>query len=147
MKYGVIWRLRLYRFEDSGWFVSVGARRTDFDLRRREGDLWNHVFATETDATAGGIAIYREYGRDIDVLLPQMSIAQPGLILAAKDANLRVQGKRMRTDEEWGSWLRRFAPWETSGKPDIAVRKNYNVHVERDVHGNWTVIDKEETPW
>jgi hypothetical protein len=148
LQYGVAWRLRIDRFDriQPGYFVGLGARRTDFDLYRLDTDgRPNYVFDPLADATAAGTAAFVELGRPIDVLLPKGGGV--GDIVLAGSINLHVLAKRADTPEKWQKFLWKFKSWLKESNPKEAVRKRYIVHMEKDSNGLWTIVSKEENRW
>jgi hypothetical protein len=153
--YGAVWELDLNSFRGivagaSHWFAKLSGRTEDVTVQARVDaalsrslstrDYTYRVgttserFASEADARAAAVAVFRTMAGDRDVLVEKY--ADPGVLLAGPD-DLLAEGARCAGDDDtWWDWKGRFAehlhPTVIGYKAPPSPRSYHEVTVQRD---------------
>lgn len=160
-EYGTIWDLEMNSFGGivagaSHWFAKLHGRTEDVTVQARvdpalSRNLSTHDytykvgttserFATEADARAAAVAVFRSMAADRDVLIQKY--ADPGEVLVGP-ADLVAEGASCAGDEDaWWNWKRKFAqhihPTVIGYKAPPSPRSDHEVTVAR-LGDTWTV--------
>lgn len=166
-EYGTVWDLELNSFGGivagaSHWFAKLHGRTEDVvvqvrvdpalsrnlstaDYTYRVGTV-SERFATEDDARAAAVAVFRTMAAERDVLIEKY--ADPGSLLAGP-ADLLAEGARCADDDAWWNWKRRFAqhihPTVIGYKAPPSPRSDHEVTVARSDDA-WTVEPRSAAP-
>jgi len=145
------WRLKIQPFggDLKGVFVSLHTTKSDIALFYRDADNNPcHRFEDNVPAaTELGIAVFRRYSKETDVLLPAQGSQKPGVIIAGMRSLVEV-GKRAKTWNAWNAWLKQFEHWQFEGnQKNPNPRKQYACEVRQLSNDEWSVVEMKERAW